>query len=112
MAVTREKMIDWLAELPDNTDIGIEEEHLIVIIDDRAHFFDVGTLSDEALESNMEAFLARRRAAMDRLQEINDESIGEDTDEGAMDVTLEGYICGAMNLFTTDANEAFCFRDK
>ena len=112
MATTREKMIDWLAELPDNTDVGIEQERLIVMIDNRAHFFEVGALSDEALESNMEAFLARRRAAMDRLQEIHDESVGEDTDEGAMIVTLEGYICGATNLFTKDANEAFCFRDR
>jgi hypothetical protein len=111
MATTREKMIDWLAELPDNTDIGIEQEHLIVMIDNKAHFFDVGALSDEALESNMEAFLARK-AAMDRLLEIHDESVGEDTDEGAMIVTLEGYICGATTLFTTDAEEAFCFRDR
>jgi hypothetical protein len=112
MATTREKLIDWLAELPDNTDVGIEQERLIVMIDNRAHFFEVGALSDEALESNMEAFLARRKAAMDRLQEIHEESRGEDTDEGAMIVTLEGYICGATNLFTKDANEAFCFRDK
>ena len=60
----------------------------------------------------MEAFLARRRAAMDRLQEIHDESVGEDTDEGAMVVTLEGYICGDPTLFTADANEAFCFKDR
>jgi hypothetical protein len=112
MATNRERLIDWLADLPDSTQIGVEDEHLIVIIDTKAHFFDVGALSDEALESNMEAFLARRRAAMDRLQEIHDESIGEDTDEGAMVVTLEGYICGATNLFTTDANEAFCFKDR
>jgi hypothetical protein len=112
MATNRERLIDWLADLPDSTQIGVEDEHLIVIIDTKAHFFDVGALSDEALESNMEAFLARRSAAMDRLQEIHDESIGEDTDEGAMVVTLEGYICGATNLFTTDANEAFCFKDR
>ena len=48
MATTREKMIDWLAELPDNTDVGIEQERLIVMIDNRAHFFEVGALSDES----------------------------------------------------------------
>ena len=111
MATTREKMIDWLAELPDNTDVGIEQERLIVMIDNRAHFFEVGALSDEALESNMEAFLARRGAMMDRLREIHEESVGEDTDEGAMVVTFEGYICGDP-LFTTDVNEAFCFKDR
>ena len=49
---------------------------------------------------------------MDRLREIHEESVGQDTDEGAMIVTFEGYICGNPNLFTTDANEAFCFKDR
>ena len=31
MATTREKLIDWLADLPDNTEIGIEDLELIVI---------------------------------------------------------------------------------
>jgi len=111
MATTREKLIDWLADLPDNTEIGIEDEHLIVILDTKAHFFDIGALSDEALEINMEAFLGRRGAMMDRLREIHEESSGGDTDEGAMVVTFEGYICGDP-LFTTDVNEAFCFKDR
>jgi hypothetical protein len=112
MATTREKLIDWLADLPEGTEIGIDTLALIVIINTKAQFFEIGELSDEDLKANMEAFLARRKAAMDRLQEIHEESAGEDTDEGAMVVTLEGYICGATNLFTTDANEAFCFRDR
>ena len=99
MATTREKLIDWLAELPDNIEIGIEDEHLIVIIDTKAHFFDVGALSDEALDSNMEAFLARRRAAMDRLREIHEESAGEDTDEGAMVVRWK-VIYAALLIFS------------
>jgi hypothetical protein len=112
MATTREKLIDWLADLPEGTEIGIDTLALIVIINTKAQFFEIGELSDEDLQANMEAFLARRKAAMDRLREIHEESAGEDTDEGAMVVTLEGYICGATNLFTTDANEAFCFKDR
>jgi hypothetical protein len=49
MATTRAKLIDWLAELPDNTNIGIEQEHLIVIIDNRAHFFPACIGKNEAL---------------------------------------------------------------
>ena len=29
-----------------------------------------------------------------------------------MIVTFEGYICGVPYLFTTDTNEAFCFKDR
>ena len=53
MASTREKLIDWLADLPDNTEIGIEDEDLIVIIDAKAHFFTVGQLPAEAIETNL-----------------------------------------------------------
>lgn len=112
MATTREKLIDWLADLPDNTEIGIEDEDLIVIINTKAHFFTVGALSDELLQSNLEAFIGRRGEMMTRLREIHDESAGDDTDEGALVVTFEGYIRGDPNLFTTDANEAFCFKDR
>ena len=112
MPTTRERLIDWLADLPDNTEIGIEDEDLIVIINTKAHFFTVGALSDEALQINLEAFIGRRGDMMARLQKIHEESAGEDTDEGAMVVTFEGYICGVPNLFTADANEAFCFKDR
>src|SRR4051812_38256276 len=101
MATTREKLIDWLADLPDGTEIGIDNQALIVIINTKAQFFEIGELSDEDLQNNMEAFLRRRGAMMARLQEIHEESAGQDTDEGAMVVTFEGFICGMPNLFTT-----------
>ena len=44
MATNREKLIDWLADLPDGTQIGIEDEDLIVIIDTKARLFTVGQL--------------------------------------------------------------------
>jgi len=47
-----------------------------------------------------------------RLRQIHDDYEGKDTDEGVMIVTFEGYVCGVPNLFTTDAEEAFCFADR
>lgn len=32
MATTREKLIDWLADLPDNTEIGIEDIYLVAMV--------------------------------------------------------------------------------
>jgi hypothetical protein len=112
MATTREKLIDWLADLPDNTEIGIEDEDLIVIIDAKAHFFTVGQLPAEAIQTNLEAVIATRGAMVARLRQIHDDHEGHDTDEGAMIVTFEGYVCGVPNLFNDDANEAFCFKDR
>jgi hypothetical protein len=111
MASTREKLIDWLADLPDNTHIGIEDEDLIVIIDTKAHFFTVGALPAEAIQTNLVAVIETREAMVARLRQIHDDNEGQDTDEGAMIVTFEGYICGVPNLFNNDANEAFCFKD-
>ena len=112
MATTREKMIDWLGDLPDNTQVGIEDEDLIVIIDAKASFFTVGQLPAEAIQTNLVAVIATREAMVARLRQIHDDHIGQDTDEGAMIVTYEGYLWGVPNLFTTDAEEAFCFKDK
>lgn len=112
MATTREKLIDWLADLPDGTEVGSEDERLIVILNTKAHFFEVGPMSDELLQINLEAFIGRRDDMVSRLQQIHEEHAGQDTDEGAMIVTLEGYICGVPNLFTKDANEAFRFKDR
>ena len=112
MATNREKLIDWLADLPDNTEIGIEDEDLIVVIDTKAHFFEVGQLSHEAIQTNLVAVIGTREAMVTRLRQIDDDHEGQDTDEGAMIVTFEGYVCGIPNLFTTDAEEAFCFADR
>lgn len=53
-----------------------------------------------------------RAAMLAKLQQIHDEYAGQDTDEGAMVVTFEGYVCGDPNFFTNDANEAFRFKDR
>jgi len=98
--------------LPDGTQIGIEDEDLIVIIDTKARFFTVGQLSAEAIQTNLVAVIGTREEMVTRLRQIDDDYEGQDTDEGAMIVTFEGYVCGVPNLFTTDANEAFCFKDK
>ena len=112
MASTREKLINWLADLPDGTQIGVEDEDLIVIIDNKSRFFTVGQLSGEAIQTNLLAVIATRRAMVARLRQIHDDHEGQDTNEGVMIVTFEGYVCGDPYLFNTDANEAFCFKDR
>ena len=112
MATTREKLIDWLADLPDNTEIGIEDIYLVAMIGNRAQDFLVGDLSDESIDIDLATFSGRRRDMMERMVEIHKAGAGIGTTEGVMVVTFEGYIRGVPEFFTNDATEAFRFKDR
>ena len=56
--------------------------------------------------------LEPRAVMMARLLQIHDAAAGEGTDEGAMIVTLEGYISGIPEFFINDCHEAFRFRER
>ena len=112
MATTREKLIDWLADLPDETEIGIEDIYLVAMIGTKTQSFMVGDLSDESVQVNIYWFSGLRKEMMARMVEIHEEGAGLDTSEGVMIVTLEGYISGVPEFFTNDVIEAFCFKDR
>ena len=112
MATTREKLIDWLADLPDDTEIGIEDIYLVAMIGTTTQSFEVGDLSDESVQDHLEWFMGLRKEMMERMVEIHEEGAGLDTREGVMIVTLEGYISGVPEFFTNDVIEAFCFKDN
>lgn len=67
MATTREKLIDWLADLPDNTEIGIEDIYLVAMVGNRTQDFLVGDLSDESIDIDLATFSGRRRDMMERM---------------------------------------------
>ena len=81
MATTREKLIDWLADLPDETEIGIEDIYLVAMVGKRTQDFLVGDLSDESIELSLATFIARRDDMMKRMVEIHDAGAGIGTDE-------------------------------
>ena len=112
MATTREKLIDWLADLPDDTEIGIEDIYLVAMVGNRAQDFLVGDLSDESVQANIDWFSGLRKEMMGRMVEIHEAGAGIDTTEGVMIVTLEGYISGVPEFFTNDVYEAFTFKDR
>jgi hypothetical protein len=112
MASTREKLIDWLADLPDNTEIGIEDIYLVAMVGNRAQDFLVGDLSDESIDIDLATFSGQRRDMMERMVEIHKAGAGIGTTEGVMVVTFEGYIRGVPEFFTNDATEAFRFKDR
>ena len=112
MATTREKLIDWLADLPDNTEIGIEDTYLVAMVGSRVQSFTVGNLSDESIDIDILTFIEQRRDMMERMVEIHKAGAGIGTTEGVMVVTFEGYIRGVPEFFTNDATEAFRFKDR
>src|SRR5262245_55245025 len=112
MATTREKLIDWLADLPDNTEIGTEDIYLVAMVDQRAQQFLVGDLSDESIDLDRATFIAQYRDMMKRMLEIYESGAAIGTTEGVIVVTFEGYIRGAPEFFTNDATEAFRFKDR
>jgi hypothetical protein len=78
----------------------------------RAQDFLVGDLSDESIDIDLATFSGRRRDMMERMVEIHKAGAGIGTTEGVMVVTFEGYIRGVPEFFTTDATEAFRFKDR
>ena len=62
--------------------------------------------------ADKKSVLEIRAAMMARLLQIHEDAAGEGTDEGAMIVTLEGYISGIPEFFTNDCHDAFRFRDR
>jgi hypothetical protein len=112
MATMREKLIDWLADLADNTEIGIEDTYLVAMVGSRVQSFTVGNLSDESIDIDILTFIEQRRDMMERMVEIHKAGAGIGTTEGVMVVTFEGYIRGVPEFFTNDATEAFRFKDR
>ena len=112
MPSTREKLIDWLAELPDNTEIGIEDMYLVAMIGTATQSFLVGDLTDESVQDHLEAYSTRRKEMMTRMLQIHEQCAEQETEEVAIIVTFEGYICGEPVFFTSNVDEAFTFKDR
>jgi hypothetical protein len=112
MATTRAKLIDWLADLPDNAEIGIEDIYLVAMVGSRAQSFLVGDLSDESIDIDLQTVIRRRREMKERMVEIHEPGVAIGATEGVMVVTFEGYVRGIPELFTNDVTEAFRFKDR
>ena len=108
MPVNREAMIDWIMNVPDDAEIGTDDEGvtLLAIRGTNVHWLAVGRIP-YAKELYSEAI---NQAMLERLRRIHAE--GGTTDEGVVIVTLEGYLSGDHDLFVTDFYESFLFKNK
>lgn len=105
MPTTKVELSDWLTAVPDDAEIGTDGAGLalLAIRGTNVHFLEIGRIPN-ADELYAEAI---NQAVIERLRRIH--AGGGETEEGGIIVTLEGYISGVPQLFSTDFNAAFMF---
>ena len=108
MPTTKHELLDWLLDVPDDAEIGTDEEGLtlLAILGTDVHLLEIGHLP-YAKELYAEAI---NQAMMERLRRIH--AAGGETETGVIIVTFLGYISGIPSLFSSDFNTAFTFKDK
>jgi hypothetical protein len=108
MPTTKHELLDWLMDVPEDAEIGTDEEGLtlLALLGTNVHLLEVGRLP-YAKELYVEAI---NQAMLERLRRIH--AAGGETETGVIIVTFQGYISGIPTLFSTDFNTAFIFKDK
>ena len=107
MPTNKHELLDWLMDVPDDAEIGTDEEGLtlLAILGTDVHLLDVGHLP-YAKELYAEAI---NQAMLERLRRID--AAGGETETGVIIVTFLGYISGIPSLFSNDFNTAFIFKN-
>ena len=107
--VTKQLLTDWLTEVADDAEIGIDvgEFGQLDLLAIRGN--DVWILALESISYPAEKAETRERM-MKRLIEIHSE--GGETEKGVVIVTNEGVVSGDPDLFSMSFDEAFTFRDR
>jgi hypothetical protein len=108
MPTTKHELLDWLMDVPDDAEIGTDDEGLtlLAILGTDVDLLEIGHLP-YAKELYAEAI---NQAMMERLRRIH--AAGGETETGVIIVTFRGYIAGIPSLFSTDFNTAFIFKNR
>ena len=108
MPTTKHELLDWLMDVPEDAEIGTDEEGLtlLAILGTDVHLLEVDRLP-YAKELYAEAI---NQAMMERLRRID--AAGGETETGVIIVTFQGYISGIPSLFSSDFDTAFCIQEQ
>ena len=111
----KEILIDWLGEVPDDAEIGIDvgqfgQRDLVAFLEGGET--DMWILALDAIHVPAEKADAdaARKTMMDRLRQQRTQS-GE-PEHGSIIVTIEGVVSGNPDLFSMNTDKAFTFRDR
>lgn len=94
-------------DVPEEAEIGTDGagDALLAILGTNVNFLEIGHIPN-ADELYAEAI---NQALIERLRQIH--AAGGETETGMIIVTFRGYISGSPNLFSTDFNTAFIFKN-
>lgn len=112
--VSKEIFIDWLGEVPDDAEIGIDvgqfgQRDLVAFLEGGEADMWILALASIPLPADKALLDESREEMMKRLQQIHAD--GGETEHGAIIVTIEGVLSGVPNLFSKNVYDAFTFKD-
>jgi hypothetical protein len=108
MSTDKEELIDWLADVSDDAEIGIEiggfgQLALLAKVPGDVRLIEIGDIPYEAEKPMLDESFERM---MDRLRQT------DQPEKGVIIVTIEGVVSGAPDLFSMSVQEAFRFKDR
>jgi hypothetical protein len=117
MATNKEELINWLAGVSNDAEIGIEigtfgQRALMAVCDSEGEtlrsvsLLEIGDVPYPEEQADAEA---SRERMMNKLRQLH---AGGKPEKGVMIVTIEGAISGAPDLFSMSVREAFAFKDR
>jgi hypothetical protein len=108
LSANKEDLIDWLADVSDDAEIGIEvggfgQLALIAKVPGDVRLIEIGDIPYETEKPMLDQ---SREGMMDRLRQM------DQPEKGVIIVTIEGVVSGAPDLFSMSVHEAFTFKDR
>ena len=110
----KEILIDWLGEVPDDAEIGIDvgqfgQLDLVAFLEGGQTDMWILALDAIHLPADKSLLDESRKQMMERLRQIHAD--GGVTEKGVMIVTLEGVVSGDPDLFSMNVKKALTFKD-
>ena len=113
--VKKEILIDWLNDVPDDAEIGIDigqfgQRDLVAFLEGAETDMWILALAAFTFSADKSLLDESRERMMKRLQQIHGE--GGESERGAIIVTIEGVMSGNPDLFSKNVDDAFTFKQK
>ena len=112
--VSKEILIDWLGEVADDAEIGIDvgqfgQRDLVAFLEGGDTDMWILALDAFTLPADKTMFDESREEMMKQLQQMH--ANGGTNEDGSIIVTMEGVLSGATNLFSKSVDDALTFKD-
>lgn len=109
--VSKEMLIEWLNEVPDDAEIGIDvgqfgQLSLLAVLEGGDPDMWILALGNIPYPAEKPMLDELRAEMLKRLQQM------DQSDKGVMLVTIEGVVSGAPDLFSMSVHEGFKFKDR